>query len=203
MNATKIRLSQEEAALIMRSDWILTKNRIIQKVMELLGLLQEAQQKLLINSASSLPSDVSSTTAKISKGENYKGLPYLVLDYPRIFQKEQVFAIRVLFWWGHFFSSTLHLTGDYKILCGKKIMSSFHLLRENGFFICINDDPWEHHFEAGNFISLQNITADRFEEIIRHHSFLKLSKKIPLDQWDEANEKLLDVFSVYMELCRA
>ena len=80
-------------------------------------------------------------------------------------------------------------------------MSSFHLLRERGFFICINEDPWEHHFEAGNFIALEDITPERFDEIIRNHSFIKLSKKLPLEQWEVAEEKLLEIFSVYIELC--
>ena len=50
---------------------------------------------------------------KISKGEKYKGLPWVMLDYPRIFGKEDIMAIGTRFWWGHYFSVTLHLKGGY------------------------------------------------------------------------------------------
>jgi hypothetical protein len=202
MDAAKIRLSPEEAALVLQSDWILTKNRVLQKVMQLLGVLQEAQQPHLIEAGIALPAEVIQTTAKISKGENYKGLPYLVLDQPRFFNKENVFAIRTLFWWGNFFSSTWQLSGEYKTLYAEKIIAAFSLLKEKSFFICINEDPWEHHFEAGNFISLQEVTADRFETIIRDHTFIKLSRKVSLKEWDTAVERLQKIFSVYMSICR-
>ena len=51
-------------------------------------------------------------SAKISKGENM-GLPWVMLDYPRLFGQEDVLAIRTMFWWGHCFSVTLHLKGRY------------------------------------------------------------------------------------------
>ncbi len=44
MDTTKIRLSPEEAALVIRADWILTKNKILQKANHLLGALQTQQQ---------------------------------------------------------------------------------------------------------------------------------------------------------------
>lgn len=197
MDATKVRLSPEEAALLMRSDWILTKNRILQKVMDLLGLLQETQHA----ESGGLPEEVSKTGAKIFRGENYKGLPYLILDQPRLFTKEDVFAVRSFFWWGHFFSSTLQLAGSYKKKYEERIIAAFPLLQQQQFFICINEDPWVHDFEEGNFISLEMITADRFKNIITDHPFCKLSKKINLDQWDNAIENLSAVFTVYMELC--
>ena len=52
------------------------------------------------------------STPKIAKGENYLQLPYVLLDYPRCFDKENIFAIRTMFWWGNFFSITLHLSGS-------------------------------------------------------------------------------------------
>jgi len=186
MDAAKIRLSQEETELVMRSGWILTKNAILLKVRRLLENIQTIQQPLL----SVLPSEVRTTSAKISKGENYKGLPYLVLDQPRYFNREDVFAVRTLFWWGHFFSTTLHLAGHYKNRYAATLAGAYESLAKNNFYLCINADPWEHHFDTDNYISLQEITAKRFEEVIRSHSFIKLSGKISLDQWDDAEEVL-------------
>ncbi|HRO70241.1 MAG TPA: hypothetical protein PK951_07675, partial [Chitinophagaceae bacterium] len=85
MDATKIRLSPEEEMLVFRGDWILTKNRVMQKAMQLLGDVQLEQKDLLTTYASKLPQEIMQSTPKISRGENYKGLPWLMLDYPRLF----------------------------------------------------------------------------------------------------------------------
>jgi hypothetical protein len=196
MDATKIRLSPEERELVLRPDWILTKNNILAKVRQLLEHVQSVQQPYL----SGLPAEVQATNAKVSRGENYKGLPYLVLDQPRYFNREHVFAIRTLFWWGHFFSSTLHLAGNYKAMYAEKIIPAFDLLQQAGFYICINADQWEHHFEAGNFVPLNTISADGFETIIRSNSFIKLSKKISLEQWENAGRELPEIFRQFISI---
>ena len=99
MDATKVRLSPEEEALVMRADWILTKNSILQKTMQLFATLQTEQQKWMESNGNSWPVQIINSCPKISRGENYLGLPWLMLDYPRMFNKEKVFAVRTFFWW--------------------------------------------------------------------------------------------------------
>src|SRR5215467_1521280 len=111
---TKIQLSTFEMNLLNNSEWILTKNLIVRKAQRLLEEVQENIWQHVKNKSIDLPHEVISISPKISKGENYNGLPWLMLDYPRYFEKEKVFAIRTMFWWGHFFSTTLHLSGEYK-----------------------------------------------------------------------------------------
>jgi hypothetical protein len=194
MDIAKIRLSPEEEELVATADWILTKNRVIQKINQLLSNVQTSQQQLL-QSCTSLNKEVLTSSPKISKGENYKGLPWLVLDYPRYFNKEDVFAIRTLFWWGNFFSITLHLSGKYKVVYEKKIIDSFESLKAAYFSVCINEDQWVHHFEASNYILISDIDPLQFEEKIHKGSFIKLAKKIPLEQWNDVEKKLLEIFS--------
>ena len=195
MDTTKIRLSPEEGALVISADWILTKNSVIQKTIQLLASLQTQQEILLLTYKGILPGEIINSSPKISKGENYKGLPYLVLDYPRHFNKKDTFAIRMLFWWGNFFSGTLHLSGIYKRMYEEKIIQSFETLKTEGFSICINEDQWEHHFEITNYLPLHSLTAYQFEEMINRKPFIKLSKKISLDQWNSAEKRLLEIFS--------
>lgn len=194
MDKTKIRLSAEEEALVVRADWILTKNHIIRKAQQMMSIIQE-QQHHLLNSYHSFPEQLINSSPKISKGENYKGLPYVVLDYPRSFHKEDVFAIRTLFWWGNFFSVTLHIAGTYKKMYAEKIIRSFESLQTAGFFVCINENQWEHDFEADNYQSPEKFTASAFEDLINKKPFTKLAKQIPLQQWNDAEKKLLEIFS--------
>jgi hypothetical protein len=194
MDRTKIRLSPEEETLVATADWILTKNRVIQKINLLLSGVQISQQQLL-QSYDTLEKEVLTPSPKISKGENYKGLPWLVLDYPRYFKKDNVFAIRTLFWWGNFFSITLHLSGKYKVSHEKKIIDSFESFKGGDFSVCVNEDQWEHHFEAGNYLPVSGFHPLQFEERIQKGSFIKLAKKIPLEQWNGVEKKLLEIFS--------
>lgn len=194
MDKAKIRLSSKEAELVTDADVILTKNIILQKAKLLLEELQSEQQRFLQSNSGLLPGEVTAIPPKISKGENYKGLPYLVLDQPRYFVRNNHFAIRSMFWWGNYFSITLHLSGIYKKKYGNKIETSFTPLKEDGFFICISDDEWEHHIEQNNYRLLNEISIDEFKTHARNNNFIKLVKKVSLEHWDDAGNILLTSF---------
>ena len=191
MNAAKIRLSPEERELVMNAGWILTKNNILQKINGQLAELQSAQQEYLQNFSQSLPAAIMHSSPKISKGENYKGLPYLILDYPKYFDQSAVFAIRTMFWWGNFFSTTLHLAGIFKEEFQEKIIAAFPLWQENGFSCCVNQEQWEHDFEPGNYKPAAALSLTEFGNQIRNKSFCKVAKRIHLDNWEELPGLLL------------
>jgi hypothetical protein len=196
MDTTKIRLSSEEEALLIRADWILTKNRIIEKTKQLLAGLQKREMDWLEPLSAALPKEVTGTSPKISKGENYKGLPWLILDYPRYFNKEDSFAIRMFFWWGNFFSGTLFLAGHYKKKYEDNIIRSLDTLATNDFYICISEDAWQHHFEPDNYKPLTSLSSGEFTAMVKSRPFIKLAKKIPLQTWNEAESKLADIFGL-------
>ncbi len=201
MDATKIRLSPEEEMLVSRSDWILTKNRVIQKTMQLLGDVQLEQKDLLTTYASILPQEIIQSSPKISRGENYQGLPWLMLDYPRLFNKEDGFAIRTFFWWGHFFSVTLQVSGRYKKLIEANLLQALPELKTKGFFGCIQDDPWQHHFEPDNYKSLQTFTPGEWQDLVAGRDFIKIAKTIPLQEWNVAPGKMMEIYSGLVHAC--
>jgi len=92
---------------------------------------------------------------KISRGENYLGLPYLVLDYPRLFRPDAVLAIRTFFWWGHFFSSTLQLSGGYKT----EFLSRLQAAQET--FSKHHIDPFLHSGMPGGYGTKANTAGRR------------------------------------------
>jgi hypothetical protein len=191
MDKANLRLSPNEAELMLNADWILTKNAILTKIKTALEHLQSRQQELLKNIHPNLPAEVSVISPKVSKGENYRGLPYLILDYPRFFAGADHFAIRSLFWWGNFFSITLHLSGRYKSMYEGAILSSFSSIKEEEFFICTNEDPWEHHFEGGNYVRADEMDISGFKKTIGNRDFIKLAKRFPLEEWDTIEERLM------------
>lgn len=184
-----VKLSKEELALVTDAEFILTKNRIVQKVYELFGLLCEEFRQKSVH----LPATFLAIPPKISKGENYLGLPWVMLDYPRAFSNTDVFAIRCFFWWGNFFSITLQLQGSNKVHYSDAI-KSYLKTNAGGWWICINDDPWHHHFETDNYCFAK---ADLDMAAL---PFIKLAKKIPLEQWDHSYDFFSITFQEIMEM---
>lgn len=179
MQGSKIRLSPSEAALIGNAEIILTKNNIIQKTVALLARLQE--HLLSCGAAFSL-----SSSPKISRGENYRGLPYVVLDYPRISQGEDLFFIRSMFWWGHDFSSTLQLAGLYKEKALPRLISAHPVLVEKQYFVGVNTDPWQHHFEPSNYRKIDALTPAAFGALLQQQPHTKIAARWSLSEWDAA-----------------
>ena len=200
MDEAKIRLSPKEMDLVKNADWILTKNNILDKVMLLLGELCVEQEKMLEVHRNGLPTELFEKSAKISKGERYRGLPYLILDYPRVFNKENVFAIRTMFWWGHFFSITLQLSGNYKNVYQKRILKYYDKLKEQQFFIASGENEWEHHFENDYYRSLQDINKEKFEGLILEKPFIKLANNLSLQQWDNMIPLLSKQYGLLLQL---
>ena len=192
--SANVSLSAFEKQLVTDTSWILTKNNIIQKVFVMFGELSEAFQS---NAAlKQLPSVIAEISPKISKGENYQGLPYVILDYPRCFSKEDVFAVRTFFWWGNFFSITLHLKGKYKQQFEQAIADAVRAGELNNAWMNVSDNEWIHHFEDTNMLPVQLTKADSLQQ----NNILKLAYKLELNQWDDAEEFLKKIFDQYMLL---
>jgi hypothetical protein len=202
MGEAKIRLSVKEMEVANSTELILTKNAILRKVNDLLAVLQVEQQTSMRAQASVLPVEIIRSSPKISRGENYKGLPYLILDHPRVFEQEHIAAVRTMFLWGNFFSVTLHLSGRFKKAAEQKLSGSFLQLQQQGIFICINEGQWEHHFGTENYKSLKDCSSAEFEELVKNRSFIKLANKIPLQQWDDAPVMLLAFFEQLLSVMK-
>jgi len=187
---TKITLSAKELELVCNKEWILTKQIIIEKVYLLFGALSAAMQQCLIAKGEFLPAQVMAIGPKISKGENYNGLPYVMLDYPRYFTRDATLAIRTFFWWGNFFSINLQLSGEYKDNATRSLQANFSFLQENNYSVCINTEQWHHHFDKDNYVPFKELTISSFSAMLSRESFIKIAKQLDLQQWDAAGEFL-------------
>lgn len=199
-HGAKIQFSELEQSLMQNAEWILTKNAVLEKMKWLLQQCQDEQSALFTRIDSSLPAEIFITPPKISKGENYGGLPWLMLDHPRHFEKQNAFAIRTLFWWGNFFSVTLHLSGKYKEQYAGKIISKHDTLSKNNFYLCISDNEWEHHFEKTNFCAVNELSNDAFEKRINKERFIKLSVRIDLYQWEKLPDLVASTTKTIMKM---
>ncbi|MGB4846250.1 MAG: hypothetical protein WBP16_17405 [Ferruginibacter sp.] len=199
---SKLVLSDEEQQLVNNREWILTKRVILDKVQQLLGNVSVIQKEIIQQEQANLPAAVLQSDAKISKGENYLQLPFLILDYPRCFAVENIFAVRTMFWWGNFFSITLHLSGIYKQNGEEKIIAALDEIRQKDFYLCISKTEWHHHFDDDNYVSLKQKSNEEAEEIIRQQQFIKLAVKFPLTAWNDISLLLEKSFTDIIKLVR-
>lgn len=191
-NAAKIRLSGVEQQLLMQRDWILTKNEVMRKVREMLEQMGSSQQAYAAVHAAEEIRPYLNVAPKVSRGENYKGLPWLVLDFPRYFRESDMLAIRTMFWWGEQVSITLLAAGEPLLKTGASLKSSYEQFREHDYAYCIHAGPWEHHFEADNYFQFRELTETDYESRFAGAAFFKAGKKFPLDNF-EALPALLDM----------
>ncbi len=197
---TKIHLSQLETELVQNREWILTKQSIINKVYQLFGETLTNYKEVTLRQTFTIIDSYKHLGGKISRGENYMGLPYVMLDYPASFSKEHIFAIRTFFWWGNFFSISLHVSGK-KFPLQKNFSEIFLFLKENNFYICVNENEWQHNFDPSNYVTVSSLSENTFEELSTRN-FFKISKRLELNKWNEAQGFLKCSFEEMMEFLK-
>ena len=198
-NPVKLQLSAEEMELVSNTEWILTKHRIIKKVYEMFGEINEMMKNEIVNWDHLFPENLKYRGGKISKGDSYQKLPYVILDYPSFFVKNNIFTVRTMFWWGNFFSITLHLSGYHKTRFVNNNQELLSFLKKNNFFICVSEEEWQHHFNEENYAIATTITDAVYSQIMRQ-DFFKVAKKLPLIRWDNAYDFIMESFREILEL---
>ncbi len=205
MSTTKVTLSPKELELVNNADWILTKNLIIQKVYDLFSEVANGYRNDIGRFTSFQADPLFELAPKISKGEQYQQLPYVMLDFPRAFSEQDIFSIRSFFWWGNHCSIHLILKGKYLQQYGTSIDNYFQLFGKyapetRDWYVGVGEDPWQHHFEKNNYIPIADWEGDKVKKL----PFLKLAKKIPLEEWENINRfmgmhfnRLLSMLSEY------
>ena len=179
-NDTKVMLSVGELDMANDKNIILTKQAITAKAATLFNeqipALSISFQQIFIDDEKLI-----SSVPKISKGENYNGFPYVMMDYPANFGKENIFALRTMFWWGSFISITLHLKGKYKEMYAAKILEK--ITAEPDLYLSTGNDEWQHNFEESNYLKSIYITEEHIQNLNKV-DFLKVALKYELHHWN-------------------
>ncbi len=189
-------ITEKELLIIQDTDFLLTKATVLEKITELLGQTREELKGCVENSNFSFPKGTDINNGKISKGENCKNLPYMVLDYPALFTTKIVFTYRTMFWWGNFFSASLHLEGIALNYYRNSITLNLDNLLMKDVYIGVGDTPWQYHYEDDNYILLNEDHSD----FITNCKFLKLSKKLELKKWKDVPEFSTNFFELVLSV---
>jgi hypothetical protein len=151
------------------------RNEIQQQVMLILGESHEHLKDLV----EGLPESVLKSGPKISRGENYNGKPWMVLDFPRDFSKDGVFAFRVLFLFGDAVHCTFLLSGKYLEQYRTSIIATSSKEELKDLAVCYEGDMWVNH------VTDAYEPFNRCKENLANCEFIKAGKKIPFEEWEK------------------
>lgn len=167
---------------MMDTRFILTKNAVLKKVELLFGAVSETIRQR-VTALGLEESAMFILSPKIARGEQYQHLPWVMFDYPRIFTKTDTCAIRCFFWWGNYCTVTLQLAGSY-LTQYRQLIEAFveQHTGEGDWYLSEGEDQWQHQLESTAYVAADAIGETYWSE---NRSFIKLVKKIPLEQWDE------------------
>ena len=195
-----MKLSEEDQEIFTNPIFFQRKVHINNYIVSLLGKLNEQLENDHLVQQVIAKFKLPLTRGKISKGENYLGYPWQILDYPRVFEKENIFAFRTMCWWGNFYNSTLHIGGSYYENHMETFSKKLQLLKDQPVYICVNDKQWDHHFEINNYLLLKEVYAndDLFKKTL-NQKFLKLSCKFPLDDIEHLQKNAIATFKLFLQ----
>jgi hypothetical protein len=198
-----IPLTKKELQTLANAEFYIIKQSVTKKIQQQFHLLKSNLQDEVERCKSNIPEEADISTGRIFRGENYKGFPYIILDYPRLFDKNKVFAFRNMCWWGNHYSFTLHLSGKPLDNCRESIAKNIHKLKGKGFYYCINNTPWEYYYKDGNYQSLDELLHQSTSELkkdILEKDFIKLSRKLEISVWEDIISYGQETFALCMKV---
>ena len=212
---TKIILSEEERLAINNCRFFEVKREISHKVESIFSGVVNDQELKLDWKKIIAQQDWKILEGKISRGENYKGFPWLMLDYPRNFSnenvfavrnffwwgfyfacKKNVFAVRNFFWWGFYFACNFQLSGESLKKYLPIIERNQEQLAEKKIYLSLNKSSWIHKVDEENFVLLKSDNLKMISSTAVRNGYLKLSAVHTLSEF----EKAVGFFQSYQKL---
>ena len=91
---------------------------------------------------------------KVTRGENYIDMPYIVLDVPQLSQENLTGTLRIMFWWGHYISLQYftRVDADYLI--------KLNTLKHKPYLLSIAENLFNNKLDDDEFMPINNLKLD-------------------------------------------
>ncbi len=172
--------SPEEVACIADTDFFRTKAKVTLQVRKILEELQGHLKSELTGQNLVAPLNFSPDAVQFVKGEHLEDFPYQYLDYPRYFTREEKFAFRSLFWWGHHMVFSLILEGPNIRRYKENLINHWTVIADHNIHLCLSPSLWEWKYGPGYTMELTNDRKSQTAAVLAHRSSLKLARFISL-----------------------
>jgi hypothetical protein len=171
-----IHFTDSEIALMFDAALFERKRIVNQKIFTLFENIRIQLKDSSLHKQFPFLSGVDVIGGKISQGENYLGCPWVMLDFPKMFNKDAIFAYRTMFWYGHYLSASMLIAGEQVPTYLPKLIAGLHLLPPETYF-SLHPDPWHHAIDEGSAIRLNTIKKDLILTHVNQNGYFKLSRK--------------------------
>lgn len=172
-------IPQEQLSFLSDKNNFLLKNQVDATVNKLLYSFQDSIFDLLDKAQYTLPTNPSKLPSKVTKGNNLKGFPFQVSDYPSTLNKDDIFSFRSTVWYGHFFSFSLILSGTPK----EKHIIDLEKITGKGYKLVTNEAIWETDLINKDSINISQGELERVSALIKKSAGFKIFKAYELNQF--------------------
>jgi hypothetical protein len=175
MKGSKLVFSAGETDFLENREWILTKHRLMRKIGEAFGEIA-AQLQQSWHSVQAIMPELLAAGPKISTGERYDDMPWIMLDFPRkLTGNNGFFALRTFFWWGHYFSIQWIVSGNYHIHFSQNFKLNPLVLPQTDrtWLAGVTADPWNSRLPHENLQTLEDSFLSELPQL-NANEFFKL-----------------------------
>ncbi|MFI5171920.1 MAG: hypothetical protein ACHQFW_05990 [Chitinophagales bacterium] len=189
-----------ETSLMFNPDVFLLKRQVNQKIYVLFEQIKIRLKDTSEHKQFSFPDNTDITTGKISQGENYQGCPWIMLDFPRLFTKHEIFAFRTLFWYGHFFTCSILCSGGIAKNKMRSLIGNVKLLHGSEVFFSNHSDAWLHDINDIQFIKVEELAGADIEKHVAETGYFKLSSKFISTKPEEIVSKTENIYRLFLNV---
>jgi|GEM_PF-6833802 hypothetical protein len=177
-------------------------NDLITAELRVQALLEACSESIKAALTPILPEDspLLKSAAKTTRGNNFLGYPWTIIDFPRQFEAEGFIALRILCLRGHCFSITLHLSGEIYKQYQERISQRKDSIPKHYFFSA-NTDEWMHIIDEKNYFKM-NEAGINFENEIRQSSYLKIAHKIAFEDAETLPQQAAESARILFEILK-
>jgi hypothetical protein len=190
MRKSKNKLTKHELEFASSVKYPLLKAEVMRKVSQLLQ-----QTGTLLQNEVTINNSTQPLEYKITKGENYQHMPYMVLDYPQIKQAEFPLVCRTMFWWGHYFTFNLIVRTDTLQLL--PTAAALGALKHT--LVLVGDDLWEQDVHGEAYAKLHKLSIKQLLKRTETKTHLKLTRKIALKHFADVPHKALQTYTEWLQ----
>jgi hypothetical protein len=174
-----IDFTTEELTFVSDQHFFSQKAKVSIKIRKLLEQLHVTFQEELKAQPLLIPNACDLTTYQLVKGEQLEHFPYQYLDFPKFYTREEKFAFRSLFWWGHHMAFALILEGGALRRYKENLINRYSTISDRGLCLGLDSNLWEWKNGPGYSLELTHDRKPEIAAVLAHRPFFKLTRFVP------------------------
>ncbi len=188
-------LNDKEIEFLKSKEHFLLKNEVDEHVNTLLHQVQNHILEIWSPDKNwCIPIEASRIPRKINKGNNHKGYPFQVTDFPSIFDKESIFTFRLVVWYGNIISFNLIITNTFINFFKPQLPK----VCDGKTYLYRGTDVWQTDTSKGQHLLLKKSTIIEAEEYFKNNQSIRLFREFNMNQIDDITRLTKECFTDWL-----